>query len=85
LPTGRQSLPQVGDDDVACDELDQPADDVLRRTEGTRRPWCVLPVPGMRLERGDRTTMGDREYSGSSSERARARELREHLAVARAR
>ncbi len=33
LSTDRQSLPQVGDDDVACDELDQPADDVLQRTE----------------------------------------------------
>ena len=78
----RRDVLDVRDDDVAGDELDQPANDYPQRAEPSGRLRAVEAVAAEALEGLDRATVIDVEPVGTR-EHLGPGELREHLALAR--
>ena len=78
----RDDVLHVGHDQVAGDELDHPAHDVLGRPQQARRARPVEAVSPQALERLDHAAMVGREPLGPR-ERRPARKLGQHLPLAR--
>jgi hypothetical protein len=72
----------VRDDDIARDELDEEADRHAQQRQARRSPRAAVPVPPQALERRHRAPVVGVEAIGPFEGR-RARELPQHLALAR--